>query len=1144
MRRHGLLPVPEQKPARGVRYETGPTPEAKVSPRAKAAKPAEAKVGAKPEVLAAPKTEAPAGVKTPKKPKPVTPPPPKEEKPPAAEAKPAEAPQKYKGGQQLVEADPTELSSVQLDTGVSTEALYRAGATFNEHHATFASRAVAPNGQVWERAKPQPLDASSQTATWRRAKPQEPPRPLVKEQPTQPAPAPAAKEPSPRTPKARLPSAAEVEAAPGPAPSQYPTGVGPRVPGLSTEHVEAPPPKPGEPYRFASPEVETRYQAAKPPGAGRPNIFQRIADSARHIRNIATRTYEHLPRGAKYAEVQEGLRRLRVGRPIAGGKAAQRLQEIILPFRGKPEKYDLFTRKVILEDAAEGTPSGKFPFKLESAEQVQWELTRLNAHLEAQHRDVLAQFERRKMEWGEVRDAYIEAMQDIGFDPTAHLSRENYYRHQIILHAQAKAVAGTGGGTKVPKGRGFLRRRKGGELDYSTNYVETEWEVMSQMIHDTQIAKFLKQVETSEHNIAPRLKAEARKQSQQLLENMEAPEAGELAEGVRVRALDRDNLGTIREVHDDSASVHFLNRETGAEATVELPISQLRTLSQQRTARVDWHTLIPEDTHTTFQPQEGNRLYLADTIPERYMKQAMEQNLEAVGVPLTQIRKALAVGGKFREMALPNELVATLKGDKTWGVRGGGWYFRGIRGWKQYQLINPKRIVNYNLRNTTGDLEAVIRGNPKGLRQLAPATRELYDSFTGTKPAEGDLALWQERGGSQGLLQAQEMGDINQLPRRIVEKPKGVDSLKDGWRKYWQGARLATDFRESILRYATFKDYLQQVRSNSEGRPNNFGASIPEEVMALKDPVDRAYKLSNELLGAYDQVTAFGQWLRNYGIPFWSWQEINIGRELRLLRNVGAEQGGKGVARAAGIKAGTQGAKWALGLAAALGTTQVYNHTVYPEIEAALDAEQRARPHIIMPGSTVENPRILWRVGAVSDLLEWAALDDAPNDVKMVLNGHKSYREWLRETALAPAAKVLESSGPQFKYGYEATSGRAMWPNVFDRRPIRDVPEQIARGLSVGEEVTALTGRPQRESYVTGVLSRIVGSPVDTTESAYWEVFEMKRRFQENVLDRQASPFGGDTPRSKALWMLKRALRYGDDDAIKKYAKEYAARRV
>ena len=64
-------------------------------------------------------------------------------------------------------------------------------------------------------------------------------------------------------------------------------------------------------------------------------------------------------------------------------------------------------------------------------------------------------------------------------------------------------------------------------------------------------------------------------------------EIGRLADddikpGMKVRALDRENLGTIVKFEPEakSATVHFLNRELGTEATVELPTELLRQPSK------------------------------------------------------------------------------------------------------------------------------------------------------------------------------------------------------------------------------------------------------------------------------------------------------------------------------------------------------------------------------------------------------------------------------------------------------------------------------------------------------------------------------------------------------------------------------------
>lgn len=105
---------------------------------------------------------------------------------------------------------------------------------------------------------------------------------------------------------------------------------------------------------------------------------------------------------------------------------------------------------------------------------------------------------------------------------------------------------------------------------------------------------------------------------------------------------------------------------------------------------------------------------------------------------------------------------------------------------------------------------------------------------------------------------------------------------------YWRGVRMGTDFREALLRYAAFLDYQDQM-TRGGGRPSNYGASIPAEVKAMRNVADKAYKLSNDLLGAYDEVTVAGQWLRSHTFPFWSWQEVNAKRYYRFMWNAISE---------------------------------------------------------------------------------------------------------------------------------------------------------------------------------------------------------------------------------------------------------------
>ena len=48
---------------------------------------------------------------------------------------------------------------------------------------------------------------------------------------------------------------------------------------------------------------------------------------------------------------------------------------------------------------------------------------------------------------------------------------------------------GAGKRLRTPTNRGFLRQRKGSTFDINTDYLQAEFEVMSQMHYDTEIAK-------------------------------------------------------------------------------------------------------------------------------------------------------------------------------------------------------------------------------------------------------------------------------------------------------------------------------------------------------------------------------------------------------------------------------------------------------------------------------------------------------------------------------------------------------------------------------------------------------------------------------------------------------------------------------
>src|SRR5690606_17702915 len=117
----------------------------------------------------------------------------------------------------------------------------------------------------------------------------------------------------------------------------------------------------------------------------------------------------------------------------------------------------------------------------------------------------------RKALWREVVDNYLQAAEEaIGFRPE--LTRQAYFRHQVLDRmTSSRGPRGTGEKLTAPTRRGYLRRRVGSELDINTEYIQAEYDALSQMLYDTEIFRMLKWVR-DRYDIKPQLEAQARKE--------------------------------------------------------------------------------------------------------------------------------------------------------------------------------------------------------------------------------------------------------------------------------------------------------------------------------------------------------------------------------------------------------------------------------------------------------------------------------------------------------------------------------------------------------------------------------------------------------------------------------------------------------
>jgi len=843
--------------------------------------------------------------------------------------------------------------------------------------------------------------------------------------------------------------------------------------GLSIKAIPSKTPIKSE-YGFVDKSVEKRFKESQ--GVKGESFLTKAVDTIVSLKNKLTRDlYEHLPKTREFAQLRFDLLKLAKQRSVASDRTLRSIQGITAKM--EPEDYNLFSRKVILDDLMETMAEGKdLPFGF-TKELLPIENTRLE-HTIAANKAVLDAVKQRKELWDVIKSDYTGAMKAIGFDVSDKLTRKNYYRHQVLEYINAKGLFGTGQRLRVPTKRGFLKKRMGSELDINSNYIQAEHEVMAQMLYDIEVADTIKNVDKY-YNIADRLKKEAKK-----LNNPE----------------------------------------------------------------ITWRDLIPED-YVPWQPREGNVFYLADSIPANIAEQLASGKLEELGITAEQLHKTLAMGGKFKEFVVKKEIAETLDnlvGQKSQNVIAQA-HKKLIRSWKVWQLISPRRFFKYNTRNLTGDADGAFAGNPGGFKKVPQAISDLYEVFVGDKAMSENMKDWFERGGVASTLQAQEMGQLNELKmfERFLDKSrekKLTDIPAKAWNEYWKIARMSTDFRESILRYANYLHYLEQMKESPDGLPKNYGASKPEEIKGLHDIKDRAYWLSNDLLGAYDRISVVGHALREHLYPFWSWKEVNFKRYKQLFKNAASDKdlsstvGRKllGTIATTPFKAYRIG-KFAIKALAFWTALQVWNNTRFPDEEDDLPKNVKNRPHIVLGRNEEGEVEYFSRVGALPDLFEWFDLDNAPHYIDAWSKGRMSLKEIAQDMAKAPVNVIVQGGEPVMKMGAEIITRRSLFPDIFSPGTIRDRGLHIARGLGLDNEYKVLAGKPSRP-YKKSIFG-FFAYKVDPLEAAYRDIWNEKKSYLKK-LGKYGEGFW-ITPRGNALYNARLALRYKDQQAATEYMAKY-----
>lgn len=547
---------------------------------------------------------------------------------------------------------------------------------------------------------------------------------------------------------------------------------------------------------------------------------------------------------------------------------------------------------------------------------------------------------------------------------------------------------------------------------------------------------------------------------------------------------------------------------------------------EARNIRVATLMAVAPEGYTEWSPELTSPFYAVEAVIDRKVREIQESGVAEVSV--SDLKKVMAMGKK-PYWIIPEELSATLDDIKITPPTEGGIIDRAMKAvmtsWKQWTLFNPFHVVKYFTNNMSGDLDISIAYDPAIMKEFPKAATDLWQFQILKKKPTAELLDATRKGVIGSGFNAQEIEDIGK---------EGIFSIMTGREpgfvvKGWRWSKNINEWRENILRLAAYRRFKKRLARGDV----MYGASKKAEVDEVKDLDTRAGKLARELIGDYGNISKAGQWLRGHLVPFYSWIEINAPRYARLLRNIpnegapGITAGGR-IAKMTGIKAARTVTKMFI----LYTLVNLWNRLVWPKEEEEL-GEMNRQLHIIV-GRRKDGSIITFRFqGAVSDAMGWFGLEDLPNDVWDLVNDKSDFLDKIKEGGLTALQRAISAVGPFYKI-YEPWTG-SLWPDFRNPRTVRDKWEWLSKMFSLSVPYRFAMGKPTR-GYRE--FQKMLVYEYEPGEAAFISIMQLIREFNDKYSE--AGGFRSQpTQKANAIYYYKKALKFGDMRAAKKYIRQY-----
>ena len=584
----------------------------------------------------------------------------------------------------------------------------------------------------------------------------------------------------------------------------------------------------------------------------------------------------------------------------------------------------------------------------------------------------------------------------------------------------------------------------------------------------------------------------------------------------------------------------------------------------------------------TWQPDEGSLMFSAETLTERVMNAthahlaeiiAEEPKVKALIEPGLRdevsgvLRGATLMGGPKYQLVVDDELGETLKEfrDEHLTSQVNTVMRAVISGWKTMMTVFPTKVIKYNIRNVSGDVDHV--NSAMGWRALKPtdigqAWRELWDVQMNQGEPSADYEIAREKavlnGGYSLELFMESKQDVDRSLSEI--EPGAKKTALSTLNRAWGWTTRVNGIREDVLRLVVFRKMRERIRATFDGdklpavTPERvdevfagigYGPTLKEIMRGLDDWDSVAAYYSRDVLGDYGHLTRAGRQIRASVYPFWSWQEINAKFYRRTFANVVGQwrESGKvtpevsaAMARA-GWMTGKLGAAFLVARAFQWFAFQyAWNHLLWPEEEDELTDTDQRRGHLII-GKWDDEILMLPTPGALTELTRWIGAEDALGAMEHVAAGRGDWGDVVEAVASGFINTVAQGLNPVYKMAVEQMMAVETFPDVLHPRRMRSRTQHVIRGVGLNV-VTDLfgaltnTGRPTQGAYHIFANLLVDKRPADY--AAYSQIRSVAYQFKSHMQGEKTF-LGSMQPREEAYWNYRLALRFEDDKAAARW---------